>query len=81
MLRVNTLEALFDAAETLSHVHADWRQALRPGGEKLVVLTNGGGAGVLAADALSLGGGHLATLSPTTLAALDACLQRMPNLG
>ncbi len=74
MLRVETLQSLFDAAETLSHVHGDWRQALRPGGEKLVVLTNGGGAGVLAADALSLGGGHLAVLSPDTLAALGACL-------
>jgi acetyltransferase len=67
MLRVNTLEALFDAAETLAHA-----RPLR--GERLALLTNGGGAGVLASDALSLGGGTLATLSPATLAALDACL-------
>lgn len=67
MLRVPTLEALFDAAETLSH-----RWPYR--GERLAILTNGGGAGVLAADALSLGGGVLAELSPQTLAALDACL-------
>ncbi len=67
MLRVETLEALFDAAETLAHA--------RPvSGERLVILTNGGGAGVLAADALSLGGGRLAELSPATLAALDKCL-------
>ncbi|MBE7939384.1 MULTISPECIES: bifunctional acetate--CoA ligase family protein/GNAT family N-acetyltransferase [Ramlibacter] len=67
MLRVDTLEALFDAAETLARV--------RPlQGERLVVVTNGGGAGVLAADALSLAGGKLATLEPDTLAALSACL-------
>ncbi|HSV34859.1 MAG TPA: bifunctional acetate--CoA ligase family protein/GNAT family N-acetyltransferase [Ramlibacter sp.] len=67
MLRVDTLEDLFDAAETLAHV--------RPlVGERLVILTNGGGAGVLAADALSLGGGTLAQLAPATLAALDARL-------
>jgi acetyltransferase len=67
MLRVDTLEALFDAAETLSHARS-WR------GERIAILTNGGGAGVLAADALALGGGKLATLSAQTLAALDQCL-------
>ena len=46
MLRVDTLEELFDAAETLAR-RAAWR------GERLAILTNGGGAGVLAADALA----------------------------
>jgi acetyltransferase len=67
MLRVDTLEALFDAAETLAHVKT-WR------GERLGVLTNGGGAGVLAVDALAAGGGRLAELSDATLQSLDACL-------
>ena len=67
MLRVDTLESLFDAAETLTHAK-HWR------GERLAVLTNGGGAGVLAADALSLGGGVLATLADNTLHLLDQCL-------
>jgi acetyltransferase len=67
MLRVDTLDALFDAAETLAHVKP-WR------GERLAVLTNGGGAGVLAADALSLGGGRLAELSAGTVTALDEVL-------
>ena len=67
MLRVDTLESLFDAAETLSHARS-WR------GERIAILTNGGGAGVLAADALALGGGQLATLSEKSLAALDQCL-------
>ena len=67
MLRVDTLEALFDAAETLSHA--------RPfRGQRLAILTNGGGAGVLAADALQLAGGQLATFEPDTLQALNACL-------
>jgi len=67
MLRVDTLEALFDAAETLAHVKA-WR------GERLAILTNGGGAGVLAADALAAGRGRLAELGPATVRALDECL-------
>lgn len=67
LVRVDTLEALFDAAETLGSAHP-WQ------GERLAVLTNGGGAGVLAADALSLAGGVLAPLSPATVDALSACL-------
>lgn len=67
MLRVDSLEALFDAAQTLAHAPA-WR------GPRLALLTNGGGAGVLAADALALGGGQLAALAASTLQALDACL-------
>ncbi len=70
MLRVDTLEALFDAAETLSNMQHSWPLK----GERLALVTNGGGAGVLAADSLSLGGGSLAELSSATLAALDACL-------
>lgn len=67
MLRVDTLEALFDAAQTLAHARP-WQ------GDRLVLLTNGGGAGVLAADAMALGEGRLAELSGATLAALDAVL-------
>jgi acetyltransferase len=67
MLRVDTLEDLFDAAQTLSG-------ARRLGGERLAIVTNGGGAGVLAADALALAAGTPAELAPDTLAALDACL-------
>ncbi|MBK0392532.1 bifunctional acetate--CoA ligase family protein/GNAT family N-acetyltransferase [Ramlibacter algicola] len=67
MLRVDTLESLFDAAELLGRRHP-WQ------GERLAILTNGGGAGVLAADALALGGGTPAELSAATLQALDAVL-------
>lgn len=65
MLRVDTLEGLFDAAQTLARVR-HWR------GPRLAILTNGGGAGVLAADALEPAA--LANLEPATLARLDACL-------
>ena len=67
LLRVDTLQELFDAAETLA-------RARSAPGERLAIVTNGGGAGVLAADALSLAGGKLATLEPATLAALDEVL-------
>jgi acetyltransferase len=67
MLRVDTLEALFDAAAILAAAPA-WH------GERLAIVTNGGGAGVLAADALSLAGGRLATLSGDTLDKLAAVL-------
>lgn len=67
MLRVDTLEALFDAAETLAHPHPQR-------GESLAIVTNGGGAGVLAADAVVLGGGKLAQLTQASMAALDQCL-------
>ncbi|MGE0859798.1 MAG: GNAT family N-acetyltransferase [Gammaproteobacteria bacterium] len=67
MLRVLTLEELFDAVETLALTRP-------PRGERLLILTNGGGAGVLATDALMDAGGTLATLSAETLARLDAVL-------
>jgi acetyltransferase len=69
MLRVYTLEELFDAAETLS-------MGRRPKGSRLAVLTNGGGIGVLAADAVVEAGARLAELSVDTLAGLDAVLPR-----
>jgi acetyltransferase len=67
MLRVDTLQDLFAAAETLSHV-------TRYSGERLAILTNGGGAGVLAADEISARGGTLSALSPETIARLDRVL-------
>ena len=67
MLRVDTLQDLFLAAETL----ARWRDNRA---ERLLVLTNGGGAGVMAADAAAHVGIELAELAPATLARLDAVL-------
>ncbi|MBV6271847.1 bifunctional acetate--CoA ligase family protein/GNAT family N-acetyltransferase [Alcaligenaceae bacterium CGII-47] len=67
MLRVDTTQDLFSAIETLS-------RAKPLHGDKLIILTNGGGPGVMAADALSLAGEKLATLSDETRHKLDAVL-------
>ena len=53
MLRVDEMEELFDAAATLS-------RSAPQHGDRLVIVTNGGGAGVLATDRLIEAGGHLA---------------------
>jgi len=65
ILRVDSLRDLFDAAETLA---SGWR----PRGDRLLIVTNGGGLGVLAADALEQEGGRLAELSDPSIARLDA---------
>ncbi|MGV7209754.1 bifunctional acetate--CoA ligase family protein/GNAT family N-acetyltransferase [Oxalobacteraceae bacterium A2-2] len=63
MLRVYSTEDLFDAVETLAHQRGQR-------GERLALLTNGGGLSRLAADALRDGGALLAQLSPDTAARL-----------
>ncbi len=67
LLRVFELEELFEAAEMLARTP-------RLDGERLMILTNGGGAGVLAADRLADLHGHLAPLPDVTRSALDAIL-------
>ena len=67
MLRVDTLRDLFDAAETLD-------TGLQVQGDRLAILTNGGGLGVLAADALEKHGGRLAHLSDATRDVLEGKL-------
>jgi acetyltransferase len=67
MLRVENLLDLFVAVEALA-------RGPRFAGDRLMIVTNGGGAGVLAADAAALGGARLAELSAATLAKLDALL-------
>ncbi|SHO48297.1 bifunctional acetate--CoA ligase family protein/GNAT family N-acetyltransferase [Desulfopila aestuarii] len=67
ILRVMDMEALFNAVETLSMA--------RPlSGDRLAILTNGGGVGVLATDTLIEKQGRLATLDPETIARLDEVL-------
>jgi acetyltransferase len=67
MLRVDTLQQLFLAAETLARFRTN--QA-----DRLTILTNGGGAGVMAADAAAHVGVELAELGQTTLQRLNAML-------
>lgn len=67
MLRVDTLHQLFLAAETLTRFRSNQS-------EQLTILTNGGGAGVMAADAAEHAGIRLAELGEATLRDLDAAL-------
>ncbi|SDA36405.1 bifunctional acetate--CoA ligase family protein/GNAT family N-acetyltransferase [Sphingomonas sp. NFR15] len=64
---VETLTELFDAAEILC-------LAAEPRGGRLGIVTNGGGAGILAVDSLQGAGATLAPLRAETLGALDAVL-------
>lgn len=67
MLRVYTTLDLFDAVETLARA-----RPMR--GDRLAILTNGGGPGVLATDALIGKQGCLAQLSPQAMRRLDEIL-------
>ncbi|HEY8004597.1 MAG TPA: bifunctional acetate--CoA ligase family protein/GNAT family N-acetyltransferase [Phenylobacterium sp.] len=69
LLRVFELREVFEAAETLG-------AGLSAAGDRLAILTNGGGAGVLAVDALDARSGQLAELSPATLEALGGIAPR-----
>lgn len=72
MLREFGIEDLFDAVETLS-TRSERRPIL---GERLGILTNGGGVGVLATDFLIDEGGRLAEISDDAIAILDKVLPR-----
>lgn len=67
VLRVGSVGDLFYMAEVLA-------KQPRPRGPRLAVVTNAGGPGVLAADALMLTGGELAELTPETMKTLDSFL-------
>lgn len=67
VLRVTTIPDLFNMAEILATQPP-------PRGPALALITNAGGPGVMATDALMISGGQLAALSAETMAALDAVL-------
>lgn len=68
MLRVHDIHTLFSAVGTLATMPRPLR------GDKLAILTNGGGIGVLAVDALIDEAGQLAKLSSDTISRLNAVL-------
>lgn len=67
VLRVHNIADLFYMAEVLG-------KQPRPKGNRLTILTNAGGPGVLATDALVANGGELAKLSEATLHKLNEFL-------
>lgn len=67
LLRVNKIAELFDAASALGRISPF-------DGDRLAILTNGGGLGVLAVDELLQAGGQLAEFSAPTLQRLDSVL-------
>jgi acetyltransferase len=67
VLRVNSIAELFYMAEVLA-------KQPRPKGPRLTIVTNAGGPGVLATDALITNGGELTELSQETFNALDEFL-------
>jgi len=67
VLRVNSVAELFYMSEILA-------KQPRPNGPRLTILTNAGGPGVLATDALIADGGELAELSNETIQELDKVL-------
>lgn len=74
MLRVMDMQALFDSVETLAMT--------RPfQGDRLAILTNGGGMGVLATDVLIDKKGRLAELAPETIDRLNRVLPRTWSHG
>ncbi|SHJ44964.1 acetyltransferase [Roseomonas rosea] len=75
VLRVQGLEDLLSAAETLARV----KPSPRPGpegtrGNRIAIVTNGLGPGQMAADAALRGGGRLAEISPDARAVLELAL-------
>jgi acetyltransferase len=67
VLRVTSIADIFFMSDVLA-------KQPRPQGKRLCILTNAGGPGVLATDALVEGGGELAELSQETMKAFDEIL-------
>ena len=67
MIRTDTIEELFDVAMVLANQPV-------PRGNRVALLTNAGGPGIMAADACESHGLIVPELSPTTTAALRAFL-------
>jgi acetyltransferase len=67
VLRVDSISQVFDMADVLA-------KQPRPRGPKLAIVTNAGGPGVLATDALIENQGELAQLSATTIETLGTFL-------
>jgi acetyltransferase len=74
MLRVDTMADLFVAAEALAHFRAPAQGSNGAQLERITIVTNGGGAGVLAADEVAQQELELAPLSDALKSELDKVL-------
>ncbi len=74
VLRVNSIADLFYMAEVLA-------KQPRPRGPRLTILTNAGGPGVLATDALITGGGELTEISPAAMQSFNEILPEQWSHG
>jgi len=74
IIRVDSIEELFDVATLLSN------QPL-PEGKRLFIVTNGGGPGILAADASAQQGLALPEIAPETARELEQLMQRDISIG
>jgi len=74
IISVNTIEELFNAAQALA-------MQPRPKGNRLAIVTNAGGPGVLATDQLISLGGELAKLSEETYDKLNKALPAVWSHG
>ncbi|MFP5228162.1 MAG: GNAT family N-acetyltransferase [Acidobacteriota bacterium] len=67
VLRVKSISEIFNISEVLA-------KQPRPKGPRLTILTNAGGPGVLATDALISAGGELTEIAPETITTYDQFL-------
>ncbi len=74
IIRVDSVEQLFDVAALLSTQPV-------PGGRRLAIVTNGGGPGIIAADASAHHGLVLPDLSAETINALKSAVKRDIGFG
>jgi acetyltransferase len=68
MLRVSDVAELFDAVETMA-------RSRRLRGDRLAILSNGGGPAIMARDILLRQGGRMATLSEETLSQISELVE------
>ncbi len=72
--RILEIDDMFDCAELLA-------RQLSPKSDRLAIVTNAGGPGVMTTDALIAHGGHLAKLAEKTIAELDQFLPECWSRG
>jgi len=74
VIRTDTLHELFDVAALLAKQTA-------PRGDRIAIVTNGGGPGIICADACQAAGAQVAELTPELTAALKLVVPKAASLG